>query len=136
MYKINLFSRFFSICPPSYVGTHAHARCGSQLDRTRKHTQEREREGEKGMWRSLVVKVNCWSPGRHPLCRIFFCSHNLEYNTTRDIVKSISVYVLLTMCKKNGIFLASGLFYLFSVLSSNKRTKQQWSQVYTHRTNF
>jgi hypothetical protein len=24
------------------------------------------------MWRSLVVKVNCWSPGRHPLCRIFF----------------------------------------------------------------
>ncbi len=74
MDKINLFSRFFPICPPSCVGTHAYARCGSQLDCTRKRVQERkrEREGEKSMWRWLVAKVNCWSPGRHPLCRIFF----------------------------------------------------------------
>jgi hypothetical protein len=97
MYKINLFSRFFFYLPTLLCGYI----CTRPLRKSiRPYTWERERE--KGMWRSLVAKVKCWSPGRHPLCRIFlFSQYIVQYYYNRYGQVNKCVYALNNM--KNRI---------------------------------
>jgi hypothetical protein len=112
MDKINLFSRFFPIYPPSCVGTHAYARCGSQLDCTRKRAQESERERERGRERHVAMVGSkgqllvTWPTP--PVSHFFlFSQHIMQYyNRCGQVNKCVCALNNV----KNGIFSINAIF--------------------------
>ena len=87
------------------------------------------------MWRWLVAKVNCWSPGRHPLCRIFLFSQALVQYHNRYSPQNKCVCVLnnIKMRSFQSVgYIVEGRFHSFVVLSSNRRTKQKNEVKYQH----